>query len=191
LPSLNSGALQSLIRPRWISLVAIQFVMLWSIPKTGVDLPQSHPAVISLSLETSPAFTRSAVDIHSIQEKSHGSDKVQSNPGADQGALRQACQGGASDPESQGSASDSTETCKVETSRGLALAGIHPKAGGTGQELCSGDMPLEALIACASVSMRAAAAVLEIPIRSAVVSAEGDVDLRGAPSFLDRSLPCK
>lgn len=78
-----------------------------------------------------------------------------------------------------GSASNSTVTCKVETGRGLALAGIHPKAGGTGQELCSGDMLLEALIACAGVSMRAAAAVLEIPIRSAQVSAEGDVDLRG------------
>jgi uncharacterized OsmC-like protein len=70
-------------------------------------------------------------------------------------------------------------TCKVETGRGLALAGIHPKAGGSGLELCSGDMLLEALIACAGVSMRAAAAVLEIPIKSAAISAEGDVDLRG------------
>ncbi|TKB37213.1 MAG: OsmC family protein, partial [Mesorhizobium sp.] len=70
-------------------------------------------------------------------------------------------------------------TCKVETGRGLALAGIHPKAGGSGQELCSGDMLLEALIACAGVSMRAAAAVLEIPIKSAEIYAEGDVDLRG------------
>jgi uncharacterized OsmC-like protein len=79
----------------------------------------------------------------------------------------------------RGAANDSAVTCKVETGRGLALAGIHPKAGGSGQELCSGDMLLEALIACAGVSMRAAAAVLEIPIKSAVVSAEGDVDLRG------------
>src|SRR5262249_33118210 len=78
-----------------------------------------------------------------------------------------------------GLADDSTVTCKVETGRGLALAGIHPKVGGSGQELCSGDMLLEALIACAGVSMRAAAAMLEIPIRSAEVSAEGDVDLRG------------
>ena len=70
-------------------------------------------------------------------------------------------------------------TCKVQTGRGLALAGIHPKAGGSGLELCSGDMLLEALIACAGVSMRAAAAVLEIPVKSAVISAEGDVDLRG------------
>src|SRR3954447_19295089 len=79
----------------------------------------------------------------------------------------------------KGVANDPTVTCKVETGRGLALAGIHPKAGGSGLELCSGDMLLEALIACAGVSMRAAAAVLEIPIKSAVVSAEGDVDLRG------------
>lgn len=56
----------------------------------------------------------------------------------------------------RGSASDSTVTCKVETGRGLALAGIHPKAGGAGQEFCSGDRLLEALIACAGVSMRAA-----------------------------------
>ncbi|MER9895254.1 OsmC family protein [Mesorhizobium sp. M0119] len=79
----------------------------------------------------------------------------------------------------KGSADDSKVTCKVETGRGLALAGIHPKAGGSGQELCSGDMLLEALVACAGVSMRAAAAVLEIPIKSAEISAEGDVDLRG------------
>jgi uncharacterized OsmC-like protein len=79
----------------------------------------------------------------------------------------------------RGAANDSAVICKVETGRGLALAGIHPKAGGSGLELCSGDMLLEALIACAGVSMRAAAAVLEIPIKSAVVSAEGDVDLRG------------
>jgi uncharacterized OsmC-like protein len=79
----------------------------------------------------------------------------------------------------KGSANDSAVTCKVETGRGLALAGIHPKCGGSGLELCSGDMLLEALIACAGVSMRAAAAVLDIPIRSVRVSAEGDVDLRG------------
>jgi uncharacterized OsmC-like protein len=78
-----------------------------------------------------------------------------------------------------GSADGSTVTCKVETGRGLAIAGIHPKAGGSGLELCSGDMLLEALIACAGVSMRAAAAVLDVPIKSLAVSVEGDVDLRG------------
>src|SRR6266705_490385 len=79
----------------------------------------------------------------------------------------------------RGTADESAVTCKVETGRGLALAGIHPKAGGTGLELCSGDMLLEALVACAGVSLRAAAAMLEVPIKSATVSAEGDVDLRG------------
>jgi uncharacterized OsmC-like protein len=79
----------------------------------------------------------------------------------------------------RGTADAAAVTCNVETGRGLALAGIHPKAGGSGRELCSGDMLLEALIACAGVSLRAAAAVLEIPIKSATISAEGDVDLRG------------
>ena len=79
----------------------------------------------------------------------------------------------------KGKADDPTVTCKVETGRGLAVAGIHPKCGGSGLELCSGDMLLEAIIACAGVSLKAAAVVLDIPIKSATVSAEGDVDLRG------------
>jgi len=78
-----------------------------------------------------------------------------------------------------GETSSTTVTCKVETGRGLALAGIHPKAGGSGLELCSGDMLLEALVACAGVSLKAAATMLDIPLKSASVSAEGDVDLRG------------
>src|SRR5215475_11242183 len=80
---------------------------------------------------------------------------------------------------SQGTLGEHTVTCKVETGRGLATAGIHPKCGGSGLELCSGDMLLEALVACASVSLRAAAAVLGIPLRAVDVHAEGDVDLRG------------
>ncbi len=84
-----------------------------------------------------------------------------------------------------GMADDAAVTCKVETGRGLATAGIHPKCGGSGLELCSGDMLLEALIACAGVSMRAAAAVLDIPVRSVRVSAEGDVDLRGTLGVSD------
>jgi len=79
----------------------------------------------------------------------------------------------------KGTADDAAVTCKVDTGRGLALAGIHPKCGGSGLELCSGDMLLEALIACAGVSIRAAAAVLGIDVRSVNVGAEGDVDLRG------------
>ena len=79
----------------------------------------------------------------------------------------------------KGTTDDSTITCKVETGRGLAIAGIHPKCGGSGLDLCSGDLLLEALVACAGVSLKAAATVLDIPIKSAAVSVEGDVDLRG------------
>lgn len=79
----------------------------------------------------------------------------------------------------RGTPDDHTVTCRVETGKGLAVAGIHPKAGGTGLELCSGDMLLEALVACAGVSLKAAATMLDVPLDSAEVSAEGDVDLRG------------
>ena len=79
----------------------------------------------------------------------------------------------------QGSADDSNVVCNVATPRGIAVAGIHPKCGGSGKELCSGDMLLEALVACAGISLKAAAAVLDIPVKGATVSAEGDVDLRG------------
>jgi uncharacterized OsmC-like protein len=75
---------------------------------------------------------------------------------------------------------DSTSvTCKVETGRGLAVAGLHQRVGGSGRELCAGDMLLEALVACAGVSLQAAATALDIPLKSAIVTAEGDVDLRG------------
>jgi uncharacterized OsmC-like protein len=69
--------------------------------------------------------------------------------------------------------------CKVETGRALAVAGLHPATGGSGLELCSGDMLLEALVACAGVTLKAVATALEIPLKSATVSAEGDLDFRG------------
>src|ERR1700692_1410887 len=69
--------------------------------------------------------------------------------------------------------------CKVETGRALAVAGLHPATGGTGAELCSGDMLLEALVACAGVTLKAVATALEIPLRRGVVKAEGDLDFRG------------
>src|ERR1700759_4853873 len=70
-------------------------------------------------------------------------------------------------------------TCKVETGRALAVAGLHPATGGSGLELCSGDMLLEALVACAGVTLKAVATALEIPLKSATVAAEGDLDFRG------------
>lgn len=69
--------------------------------------------------------------------------------------------------------------CKVETGRALAVAGLHPATGGTGLELCSGDMLLEALVACAGVTLKAVATALDIPLKSGRVLAEGDLDFRG------------
>jgi uncharacterized OsmC-like protein len=69
--------------------------------------------------------------------------------------------------------------CKVETGRALAIAGLHPATGGSGQELCSGDMLLEALVACAGVTLKAVATAIEIPLKSGRVFAEGDLDFRG------------
>jgi uncharacterized OsmC-like protein len=69
--------------------------------------------------------------------------------------------------------------CKVETGRALAVAGLHPATGGSGLELCSGDMLLEALVACAGVTLKAVATAIEVPLKSGAVSAEGDLDFRG------------
>jgi uncharacterized OsmC-like protein len=79
----------------------------------------------------------------------------------------------------RGNVDDSHIACKVETGRAIATAGLHPATGGTGLELCSGDMLLEALVACAGVTLKAVATALEIPLRSATVSVEGDLDFRG------------
>jgi uncharacterized OsmC-like protein len=69
--------------------------------------------------------------------------------------------------------------CKVETGRAIQIAGLHPATGGSGRELCSGDMLLEALVACAGVTLKAVATAIEIPLKSGKVSAEGDLDFRG------------
>ena len=79
----------------------------------------------------------------------------------------------------KGTLDDQNIACKVETGRALAVAGLHPATGGSGIELCSGDMLLEALVACAGVTLKAVATALEIPLRSGNVSAEGDLDFRG------------
>ena len=79
----------------------------------------------------------------------------------------------------QGSIDESKIACKVETGRALAIAGLHPATGGSGAELCSGDMLLEALVACAGVTLKAVATALDIPLKAAIVKAEGDLDFRG------------
>ncbi|HYM02430.1 MAG TPA: OsmC family protein [Stellaceae bacterium] len=70
-------------------------------------------------------------------------------------------------------------TCKVDTGRAMLQAGLHPATGGDGLSLCSGDMLLEALVACAGVTMKAVATALGVPLRSGTVSAEGELDMRG------------
>jgi uncharacterized OsmC-like protein len=70
-------------------------------------------------------------------------------------------------------------TCKVTTGKGLVEAGLHPATGGTGLAACSGDMLLEALVACAGVTLRAVATALGIAIDGGTVTAEGDLDFRG------------
>jgi uncharacterized OsmC-like protein len=69
--------------------------------------------------------------------------------------------------------------CKVQTGRALVEAGLHPATGGDGLAACSGDMLLEALAACAGVTLRAVATALAIPVRGGTVTAEGDLDFRG------------
>jgi uncharacterized OsmC-like protein len=70
-------------------------------------------------------------------------------------------------------------SCRVETGRALVEAGLHPATGGTGLQACSGDMLLEALAACAGVTLKAVATALEIPLRGGAVEVEGDLDFRG------------
>jgi uncharacterized OsmC-like protein len=70
-------------------------------------------------------------------------------------------------------------SCRVDTGRALVEAGLHSATGGTGLQACSGDMLLEALAACAGVTLRAVATALEIPVRGGTVTVEGDLDFRG------------
>ena len=79
----------------------------------------------------------------------------------------------------RGSIDDRNIACKVETGRALAVAGLHPASGGSGLELCSGDMLLEALVACAGVTLKAVATALDFRLGDATVTAEGDLDFRG------------
>jgi uncharacterized OsmC-like protein len=88
----------------------------------------------------------------------------------------------------RGKIDDQSIACKVETGRAMAVAGLHPASGGSGLELCSGDMLLEALVACAGVTLKAVATALEIAIEDATVSAEGDLDFRGTLG-VDREAP--
>ncbi|HWC27236.1 MAG TPA: OsmC family protein [Solirubrobacteraceae bacterium] len=83
---------------------------------------------------------------------------------------------------------DDEIACNVHTGRALAKAGLHPATGGDGSLLCSGDMLLEALVACAGVTLRAVATALEIPIEGGTITADGELDFRGTLG-VDRGAP--
>ncbi len=74
---------------------------------------------------------------------------------------------------------DTAISCHVDTGRAMVEAGLHPATGGTGLLACSGDLLLQALVACAGVTLRAVATALAIPVRGGAVHAEGDLDFRG------------
>jgi uncharacterized OsmC-like protein len=95
-------------------------------------------------------------------------DRYKSDPGAAMITLK-----------AKGSIDNDGIACKVETGRALAIAGLHPASGGSGLELCSGDMLLEALVACAGVTLKSVATAIEIPLKTGDVIAEGDLDFRG------------
>jgi uncharacterized OsmC-like protein len=78
--------------------------------------------------------------------------------------------------------------CRVDTGRALVEAGLHPATGGSGLQACSGDMLLEALAACAGVTLKAVATALEVPVAGGKVKAEGDLDFRGTLG-VDREAP--
>ncbi len=79
-------------------------------------------------------------------------------------------------------------SCKVDTGRAIAEAGLHPATGGDGSQLCSGDMLLEALVACAGVTLNAVATAIDVEVKEGRVSAEGDLDFRGTLG-VDREAP--
>ena len=83
---------------------------------------------------------------------------------------------------------DDEIACNVRTGRALATAGLHPATGGDGAQLCSGDMLLEALVACAGVTLRAVATALQIEVRSGTVTASGELDFRGTLG-VDKTAP--
>jgi uncharacterized OsmC-like protein len=87
----------------------------------------------------------------------------------------------------EGSLSDGV-SCSVDTGRALAVAGLHPASGGDGSQLCSGDMLLQALAACAGVTLRAVATSLGIEVRGGEVRVEGDLDFRGTLA-VDKAAP--
>ena len=87
-----------------------------------------------------------------------------------------------------GTVGEEAVSCSVATGRALVDAGLHPATGGDGSLACSGDMLLQALVACAGVTLKAVATSIGVPLAAATVHAEGDIDFRGTLA-VDRSVP--
>ena len=88
----------------------------------------------------------------------------------------------------EGVLGDESISCSVDTGRALVEAGLHPASGGDGSFACSGDLLLQALVACAGVTLRSVATSIEVPIKAGTVRAEGDLDFRGTMA-VDREAP--
>ena len=88
----------------------------------------------------------------------------------------------------EGRIDEAAVVCRVETGRALVEAGLHPATGGDGLAACSGDMLLQALVACAGVTLKAVATAIDLPLRGGAVRAEGDLDFRGTLA-VDRAAP--
>ncbi|HEX2154447.1 MAG TPA: OsmC family protein [Acidimicrobiia bacterium] len=88
----------------------------------------------------------------------------------------------------RGSVDNQAISCKVETGQALAVAGLHPATGGSGLELCSGDMLLEALVACAGVTLKSVATAIDFNLDGGRIEAEGDLDFRGTLA-VDKEAP--
>ncbi len=126
---------------------------------------------------SAPSFITS--DGQFIWREQNGRRQTPRHPGPDQGEATRPIQSRDDHAEGRGSIENEGIACKVETGRALAVAGLHPATGGSGLELCSGDMLLEALVACAGVTLKSVATAIEVPLKTGIVTAEGDLDFRG------------
>jgi uncharacterized OsmC-like protein len=142
-----------------------------------VRIGRSHRLRISTqSVSPVEAVTMNATDLRELQAPLKA--KYKDDPAAAQYTIR-----------AVGRVDGASLDCRVATPRGEDIvAGLHPATGGDGSAACSADMLLESLVACAGVTLRAVATALEIPIRTATVSAEGDLDFRGTLG-VDRQTP--
>ena len=132
-----------------------------------------------LAIMARDAARRAARIRNDSKGERNGCHRTARHAGADQGPIQERSKAAFITLKAKGTLDDTNIACKVETGRALAVAGLHPATGGSGMELCSGDMLLEALVACAGVTLKAVATALDIPLKSGTVSAEGDLDFRG------------